>query len=41
MFFGSSKYDKVGEVYRRRKSDDSWVLWVLGGIVLIAILASA
>lgn len=34
-----AKYQPIGTVYGRKK-DDTWVLWVLGGIVLIAILAA-
>lgn len=35
-----AKYKKVASVYQKQR-DDSWIVWVLGGFVLIAVLASA
>jgi len=34
-----AKLEPIGTIYRKKK-DDSWILWVLGGFVLIAVLAA-
>lgn len=35
-----SKWEKIGEVHRRKKDDNGW-LWVVGIVVFLIILAAA
>lgn len=38
---GKDKWKPVGTVYKKEKSDNGWVVWVIGTAVFLIILAAA